>query len=73
MSDSQSKVLVADIMEAAAQGVLRALEARRAGEKPETRDLVAAGFRVDLTIRCGGYPPWPQYGGGDPSPQAKIG
>lgn len=64
MSDSQSsRVLVADIMEAAAQGVLRALEARQAGEKPEMRDLVAAGFRVDLTIRCGGNPFLPQYGG----------
>lgn len=64
MSGVENKIALADIIEAAAQGVLRALDARHVGrQKTETRDLVSAGFRVDLIIRCGGIP----GDGGNPS------
>jgi hypothetical protein len=62
-------VTVEDIMEAATNGVLRALDARRAGGKGAAADvsdrsvagLVRSGFNVDFYIRAGGYPgPWVQ-------------
>jgi len=60
-------VTVDDIVEAAANGVIRALEARKAGQSNlETAavmtsgvnitDLVSAGFFVSVTIRAGGIP-----------------
>ena len=48
---------VEDIAEAAATGVLRALDARGAGQKTapaQTEDLVRSGFFVDIHIRAGG-------------------
>jgi hypothetical protein len=49
---------VEDIMESVASGVLRALEARRAGadESTSTLDLVRSGFNVSIVIRAGGIP-----------------
>jgi hypothetical protein len=62
------RVTVDDIVEAAAKGALRALDARRAGEQAvaSTSDLVQSGFTVQIVIRAGGYPPgppWDGYGG----------
>ena len=51
-----------DVVEAAAQGVVRALDARKSGQKIldkqpiGTAGLVRSGFFVDFRIRCGGYP-----------------
>lgn len=55
-------ITVDDVVEAAAQGVLRALDARKAGQKNlekeaiGTAGLVRSGFFVDFRGRCGGYP-----------------
>ena len=59
-------VTVDDIVEAAANGVIRALEARKAGQSgletaamtssANLTDLVSAGFFVSVTIRAGGIP-----------------
>jgi hypothetical protein len=61
-------VTVDDIVEAAANGVIRALEARKAGQSNlaeaavtttsgvNLTDLVSAGFFVSVTIRAGGIP-----------------
>jgi hypothetical protein len=61
---------VDDIIEAAASGVLRALEAREAGQaaRSKARDatvLVKSGFFVDVHVRVGGFPPGPPW---DPGP-----
>ena len=55
-------ITVDDVVEAAAQGVLRALDARKAGQKIADKErigtvgLVRSGFFVDFRIRCGGFP-----------------
>jgi hypothetical protein len=51
---------IEDILESATNGVLRALEARKAGSKESAVDaanLVRSGFFVDVRIRAGGIPP----------------
>ena len=63
------KIAIDDVVESAATGVLRALDARAAAggspEKVGIRDLVASGFFVDFVIRCGGNPgPVDIIGGG---------
>jgi hypothetical protein len=57
---------VDDIMEAATNGVIRALDARKAGQKTESvttsaSDLVRSGFYVNVHIIAGGYPPGPPW------------
>lgn len=49
---------VEDVMESVATGVLRALDARRAGarEAETANQLVRSGFNVSIVLRCGGYP-----------------
>ena len=48
---------VEDLVQAAASGVLRALEARKAGQEvTDTLELVRAGFVVSVVIRAGGIP-----------------
>jgi hypothetical protein len=59
-------VTVDDIMEAATNGVIRALEARKAGQKADSvatsaGDLVRSGFYVNVHIIAGGYPPVPPW------------
>ena len=51
------KIAIDDVLETAASGVLRALDARgKGGVDLNARDLVKSGFFIDLIIRCGGYP-----------------
>ena len=56
-------ITVDELIESAATGVLRAMNARAAGEKnAATHDaatLVQAGFVVDFHIRAGGIRPFP--------------
>jgi hypothetical protein len=56
--ESRVKISIDEVVESAAAGVLRALDARAAAgetrQKLETRELVASGFFVDFIIRCGG-------------------
>ncbi len=56
-----------ELIESAASGVLRAMNARAAGEKNgsdaltqrvDPASLVQAGFNVDFHIRAGGIPPF---------------
>jgi hypothetical protein len=48
---------VEDVVQAAASGVLRALDARKAGQEvADTVELVRAGFVVSVVIRAGGIP-----------------
>ena len=52
-------ITVDELMESAASGVLRALNARSNGEAGraalvDARSLVASGFNVEFNIRCGG-------------------
>jgi hypothetical protein len=56
---ADEKIAIDDIVEAAARGALRALDARKAGEiaAGSTLELVNAGFIVDIVIRCGGIQP----------------
>jgi hypothetical protein len=60
-------VTVDEVVESAAAGVLRALDARGRGREEKSlgggdevsdkiRGLVKSGFHVSLTIRCGGWP-----------------
>ena len=56
-------VTVEDITEAAARGVLRALDARADGQKADTSELVRGGFSVDILIRAGGKLPFPIFEG----------
>ena len=63
------KISIDEVVESAAVGVLRALDARAAASgvqgKLETRELVRSGFFVDFLIRAGGYPgPIDILGGG---------
>jgi hypothetical protein len=63
-------VTIEDVVEAATNGVLRALDARKAAHEhaaahPEDRSataMVSSAFFVDVHIICGGYPPYPVYG-----------
>jgi hypothetical protein len=59
---ASERIAVEDIVEAAARGALRALDARRASEVAAGNavDLVRAGFAVQVVIRAGGYPIGPQ-------------
>jgi hypothetical protein len=60
-------VTIDDVVEAATNGVLRALDARKAAHEhaaahPEdltATTMVRSGFYVDFHIRCGGFPPFP--------------
>jgi hypothetical protein len=57
---------VEDVIEAVTNGVLRALDARRAKQKTAdvadaTASLVRSGFFVDVHIRAGGFPPGPVW------------
>jgi hypothetical protein len=49
------KIAVDEVVEAAAAGVLRALDARGAA-KVAAPELVKSGFNVDIIIRAGGFP-----------------
>ena len=62
-ASAQSRISIDDVIEAAASGVLRALDARhqkqggsRRVEEFDTNALVRAGFRVEIALRCGGWP-----------------
>lgn len=53
------KIAIDEVVESAAVGVLRALDARSAARKlPQVGvdDLVKSGFIVDIIIRAGGFP-----------------
>ena len=52
-------VAIDQIVEAATHGVLRALEARKLGSA-NVEDLVRSGFGVQIVIRAGGWPPFPE-------------
>lgn len=49
-------VAIEDVVESAARGVLRALEAREEGVRANNRvlELVRSGFGVEISIRGGG-------------------
>jgi hypothetical protein len=55
-------VSVEDVVEAAATGVLRALDARKNAaerspvESTGTAELVRSGFSISVVIRAGGFP-----------------
>ena len=49
-----SSIAVDDVVAAAAEGVIRALDARKVGAK----ELVRNGFAVSVHIIAGGIPPW---------------
>jgi len=50
-----TKISIDDVLESAATGVLRALDARgAAGKGRDVAELVKSGFIVDLVIRAGG-------------------
>ena len=49
------KIAIDEVVESAAAGVLRALDARGVASKPVgVPDLVKSGFNVDIIIRAGG-------------------
>jgi hypothetical protein len=53
------KIAIDEVVESAAAGVLRALDARSAASKGRdvgAPELVKSGFIVDIIIRAGGYP-----------------
>lgn len=55
MAQDGLKIGIDDIVEQATHGVLRAMEARKISAGGTSfRDLVAAGYNVDLIIRVGG-------------------
>jgi hypothetical protein len=60
MPEIARKVSIDEIVECAAAGVLRALDARSAAGKRSSdtgaADLVRSGFVVDIIIRAGGIP-----------------
>ena len=73
MSNNEArKISIDDVVESAASGVLRALDARAAAaggvREVDTNSLVKAGFSVDFLIRCGGPfgPPIDILGRGSP-------
>lgn len=52
-----SKIGIDEVVESAAAGVLRALDARGAASKSVgLPELVKSGFIVDIIIRAGGFP-----------------
>lgn len=59
-----AQVLIDDVIESAANGVIRALDARSAGQERSLTEvanataagLVKSGFFVDIRIIAGGYP-----------------
>jgi hypothetical protein len=53
---ADGKIAIDDIVEAAARGALRALDARQESGRSigNTPDLVRSGFVVDIVIRAGG-------------------
>lgn len=54
------KIGIDDVVEQAAAGVLRALEARNAGRAAgNSADYVKSGFNVEFVIRAGGLPAGP--------------
>ena len=58
MADKVNTVGVDDLIATSAEGVLRALDARKlAGEKLSMVELVKSGFNVDIHIICGGINP----------------
>lgn len=66
-------VTIEDVVGAATQGVLRALDARRSAAIPgaqieaaelSTTELVRSGFYVNVHIIAGGITPGPVYGAG---------
>jgi hypothetical protein len=63
------KIGIDDVVEQAAAGVLRALEARTAGRTASSADYVKSGFNVQFIIRAGGIPadPW-DYRNQGPNP-----
>lgn len=53
------KIAIDEVVESAAAGVLRALDARsaaRKGTEASVPELVKSGFIVDVIIRAGGFP-----------------
>lgn len=57
MADTLRKITVDEVVESAAAGVLRALDARRGGRKAAAtaiEDLVKSGFLVEFHVRAGG-------------------
>lgn len=53
------KIAIDDVVEAAAAGALRALDARSSASKAREigiNELVKSGFIVDIIIRAGGFP-----------------
>ena len=68
MANEARKISIDEVVESAASGVLRALDARGgAGGVREINapELVKSGFFVDFLIRCGGRPgPIDIVGGG---------
>lgn len=57
MVKESAKIGVDDIVEAAAAGVLRAMDSRRvSAEKVSAERLVASGFNVRFEIWAGGFP-----------------
>jgi len=66
-------VTIDDFVEAATNGVIRALDARRAGQEGastrlSTESLVRSGFVVDIHIRAGGIPGGPPIEQLNPQP-----
>lgn len=70
----EERVAIDDIIEAAAKGVLRVLDARKAGEiaTGDTPGLVRAGFSVQFAIRAGGIPGPLASVGADLNPQPLL-
>jgi hypothetical protein len=70
-------VTIEDVTEAAVNGVLRALDARKSATKSAAAQvedlsptvLVRSGFYVDVHIIAGGYPPGPVWSGLGLNPQ----
>jgi hypothetical protein len=58
MPKKNKPVGIDDLIATSAEGVLRALDARKAGaEKLSTAELIKSGFTVDIHIICGGIQP----------------
>lgn len=58
MADAR-KIAIDEVVEAAAAGVLRAMDARSSASKVREvalPELVKSGFIVDIIIRAGGFP-----------------
>lgn len=56
-NESYSKIGIDDLAASAADGVLRAMEARRVDlSGVSAADLTQSGFNIELIIRAGGWP-----------------